>query len=224
MNREKRDKIPSMQVSFIDAICTQLYEVILSVLIIATTELYLYKKKKVAVKVIFSNGNGEHLIYNFFLPGNAVSLSHILRKMYVKWKRILAKIVLEQWTMQQHNYIQSNVFFTVTDLGWNVRVLLSIVGRMSEKQAAMEAFGWGVWERALQRLGVIPPQVNCVLPGRTSLTKFREISMTAENETLYSWKLVKMWLSWGGEKLFGSKKGVFLPSALANLEHNWRLL
>nr|XP_023837861.1 cGMP-specific 3',5'-cyclic phosphodiesterase [Salvelinus alpinus] len=26
MNREKRDKIPSMQVSFIDAICTQLYE------------------------------------------------------------------------------------------------------------------------------------------------------------------------------------------------------
>ena len=27
MNREKRDKIPSMQVSFIDAICTQLYEV-----------------------------------------------------------------------------------------------------------------------------------------------------------------------------------------------------
>lgn len=28
MNREKRDKIPSMQVSFIDAICTQLYEVI----------------------------------------------------------------------------------------------------------------------------------------------------------------------------------------------------
>ena len=75
MNREKRDKIPSMQVSFIDAICTQLYEVILSVLIIATTELYLYKKKKVAVKVIFSNGNGEHLIYNFFLPGNAVSLS-----------------------------------------------------------------------------------------------------------------------------------------------------
>lgn len=29
MNREKRDKIPSMQVSFIDAICTQLYEVFL---------------------------------------------------------------------------------------------------------------------------------------------------------------------------------------------------
>lgn len=28
MNREKRDKIPSMQVSFIDAICVQLYEVI----------------------------------------------------------------------------------------------------------------------------------------------------------------------------------------------------
>lgn len=28
MNREKSDKIPSMQVSFIDAICTQLYEVI----------------------------------------------------------------------------------------------------------------------------------------------------------------------------------------------------
>lgn len=27
MNREKQDKIPSMQVSFIDAICTQLYEV-----------------------------------------------------------------------------------------------------------------------------------------------------------------------------------------------------
>lgn len=27
MNREKRDQIPSMQVSFIDAICTQLYEV-----------------------------------------------------------------------------------------------------------------------------------------------------------------------------------------------------
>lgn len=27
MNREKRDKIPSMQVSFIDAICVQLYEV-----------------------------------------------------------------------------------------------------------------------------------------------------------------------------------------------------
>lgn len=27
MNREKRDKIPSMQVSFIDAICIQLYEV-----------------------------------------------------------------------------------------------------------------------------------------------------------------------------------------------------
>ncbi|MEQ2267541.1 cGMP-specific 3',5'-cyclic phosphodiesterase, partial [Xenotaenia resolanae] len=26
MNREKRDKIPSMQVSFIDAICIQLYE------------------------------------------------------------------------------------------------------------------------------------------------------------------------------------------------------
>lgn len=26
MNREKRDKIPSMQVSFIDAICVQLYE------------------------------------------------------------------------------------------------------------------------------------------------------------------------------------------------------
>ncbi|TWW63759.1 cGMP-specific 3',5'-cyclic phosphodiesterase [Takifugu flavidus] len=26
MNREKKDKIPSMQVSFIDAICTQLYE------------------------------------------------------------------------------------------------------------------------------------------------------------------------------------------------------
>lgn len=28
MNREKRDKIPSMQVSFIDTICTQLYQVI----------------------------------------------------------------------------------------------------------------------------------------------------------------------------------------------------
>lgn len=28
MNREKRDKIPSMQVSFIDAICTQLYQVL----------------------------------------------------------------------------------------------------------------------------------------------------------------------------------------------------
>lgn len=27
MNREKKDKIPSMQVSFIDAICTQLYQV-----------------------------------------------------------------------------------------------------------------------------------------------------------------------------------------------------
>lgn len=27
MNREKRDQIPSMQVSFIDAICTQLYQV-----------------------------------------------------------------------------------------------------------------------------------------------------------------------------------------------------
>ncbi|XP_030636374.1 cGMP-specific 3',5'-cyclic phosphodiesterase [Chanos chanos] len=30
MNREKRDKIPSMQVSFIDAICTQLYETLAS--------------------------------------------------------------------------------------------------------------------------------------------------------------------------------------------------
>ncbi|KAI1888263.1 hypothetical protein AGOR_G00183220 [Albula goreensis] len=30
MNREKRDKIPSMQVSFIDAICTQLYETLSS--------------------------------------------------------------------------------------------------------------------------------------------------------------------------------------------------
>lgn len=28
MNREKKDKIPSMQVSFIDAICTQLYQVL----------------------------------------------------------------------------------------------------------------------------------------------------------------------------------------------------
>lgn len=27
MNREKKDKIPSMQVSFIDAICIQLYQV-----------------------------------------------------------------------------------------------------------------------------------------------------------------------------------------------------
>lgn len=33
MNREKKDKIPSMQVSFIDAICTQLYEVILPTLV-----------------------------------------------------------------------------------------------------------------------------------------------------------------------------------------------
>uniref|UniRef100_A0A8B9HL56 Phosphodiesterase n=1 Tax=Astyanax mexicanus TaxID=7994 RepID=A0A8B9HL56_ASTMX len=31
MNREKRDKIPSMQVSFIDAICTQLYETLASI-------------------------------------------------------------------------------------------------------------------------------------------------------------------------------------------------
>ncbi|KAG7461950.1 hypothetical protein MATL_G00196610 [Megalops atlanticus] len=31
MNREKRDKIPSMQVSFIDAICTQLYETLTSI-------------------------------------------------------------------------------------------------------------------------------------------------------------------------------------------------
>lgn len=52
MNREKRDKIPSMQVSFIDAICTQLYEVILSVLIIETTELSLYKNT-VPEKVFF---------------------------------------------------------------------------------------------------------------------------------------------------------------------------
>lgn len=34
MNREKKDKIPSMQVSFIDAICTQLYEVILPTLLL----------------------------------------------------------------------------------------------------------------------------------------------------------------------------------------------
>lgn len=30
MNREKKNKIPSMQVGFIDAICLQLYEVFIS--------------------------------------------------------------------------------------------------------------------------------------------------------------------------------------------------
>lgn len=39
MNREKRDKIPSMQVSFIDAICVQLYEASsIQILINTTTE------------------------------------------------------------------------------------------------------------------------------------------------------------------------------------------
>lgn len=37
MNREKRDKIPSMQVSFIDAICIQLYEVIQPLLFLQTS-------------------------------------------------------------------------------------------------------------------------------------------------------------------------------------------
>lgn len=36
------------------------------------------------------------------------------------------------------------LFVTVADLGWDVRVLLSITGRMSDKPAALEAFGRGV--------------------------------------------------------------------------------
>lgn len=51
------------------------------------------------------------------------------------------------------------LFVTVADLGWDVRVLLSIAGRMSDKPAALEAFGRGVWEGAGQRLGVIPKPV-----------------------------------------------------------------
>lgn len=54
MNRDKRDKIPSMQVSFIDAICTQLYEVILTILLTPTSEISLERTLyQIAKKVIF---------------------------------------------------------------------------------------------------------------------------------------------------------------------------
>lgn len=54
MNRDKRDKIPSMQVSFIDAICTQLYEVIPPILLTSTSEISLEKTLyQIAEKGIF---------------------------------------------------------------------------------------------------------------------------------------------------------------------------
>lgn len=94
----------------------------------------------------------------------------------------------------------------VTDLGGHVRVLLPIVGGMSEKPAALEAFGRGVREGTGQRLGVIPKpkptQIPRVLPVQPGLTKFHEISMicsTRKREQIRCFvqrKLTKVELLW----------------------------
>lgn len=112
MNREKRDKIPSMQVSFIDAICTQLYEVIQP----TECDFSTFSWKKIA------------------------NIKHFISEFCTFWI----------------NALRLNVFVTVPDTGWHVRVLQPTSGRMSEKPATVETFGWGVWERAGQWFGVIP--------------------------------------------------------------------
>lgn len=61
MNREKRDKIPSMQVSFIDAICIQLYEVIQPIWLVVA-RFFVCRKNCVwwIASRLVANKNGEH--------------------------------------------------------------------------------------------------------------------------------------------------------------------